>query len=55
MGDAQGVPEGREMVLVMRFFLSIRGGLDHFIAPFCRSTNCFGPAWKFHKPLEFPS
>jgi hypothetical protein len=30
------------MVLVMRFFLSIRGGLGHFIAPFCRSTKCFG-------------
>jgi hypothetical protein len=26
----------------MRFFLSIRGGLDHFIAPFCRSAKCRG-------------
>jgi hypothetical protein len=37
------------------FFLSIRGGLDLCIAPFCRSTKCFGPAWKFHQPLELPS
>jgi hypothetical protein len=39
----------------MRFFLSIRGELDYFIAPFCRSTKCFGPVWKFHTPLECPS